>query len=1390
MPELFSEILGQEEDPIAAKARRDLERFKQQKALPELPSRGLEPTPTGYFNPEAPPIEEAPEEVPPLEQPDPIAEKAKNDAALYKAQAKVMSPEHSGFWDILKDTLVGTGKDILETGVGTLEAGATLATGIPSWLSGITAQGISSLYDVWKSGGQLGLEEAVAQRVPTKERFMEATTFQPQTEFGETVAQIATSPFESAFEVVDFAAENLGVEEKDLPFVRFLAELGMVAIPGVKKAAKALPATMAAAKLRDVAGRTKATAKKLATLKKETIRQSREVLKPLKREAEKVEAPGEASDRWIGLEEKARTEGLTPDEFLEQAALEGKFPKKAPRVVPEQEIRVSRDKATGETVIKIPERRKTPPEGVIPEEFPEAPGKLEVKKAKPEPIGRDTPESRWVDENIGEQIEKFNIPPIQQGAYWKEARENLRQLSDKTLEQSMEAFTRSSGRWKRFQERGEPVKKIKGEEVTPIPEKAFADISEKGIPREAQPGEKGLEPTPSKAPLPEEILETKTIEGEIQEAITKAKLSEREAVILEEWMEGYKELKTTTKELSMQDIADRVKERTGEEISGESARVIVNKVQKQVGETIESARAERLKVADKSEKPAISKKIEALPEKKLTPGRKVSAVEESINKRIREMVEGKRTHRPIKLQKEALESGTYVSDEVMIKAEQAYVDRRLSAKRKTPIDIAKEVEVLKKNGVRPEIISKFKLNARYPLETLVSVKTGVEGKVGSVITKKGMAHIKKVFKGKIPKGWAKWYSPEALGQQVGKFIGGFDIPQLVFKRMGLGHLYDQLRVGEHRRQSLLRNKYIPQIDEAFSGLGGVKNWKQKKQWRQELSYFFDALQGKKEEMKKLGIKIPKWEDLNDAQKKAAAGWKRINKQYGSKVKEVAATQGQDITLGQAYAPFYTKKGVRQLGKVTQPGGMTETPFWQSLLSRGPEGVPYKMLEPDFYKRVRAWGEGMANFTEVGPKSFALKHLLDSEGFKDIVGPKMHKYIEDWHSHAIHPKAGPKVLSFARKRAYQSLLGLPNLKVPLKQFGSYIDGVFLHKMSFNITPRVKRILKQLERHSSVTERVADVGLIDMNTKQNRAFMGGLIFLDKGVAQGVMKRILATELMKMEKEGIKLTSKSLRQATYRASKKLDLTAGGTTLAQIPPFYRTEMGKLALMFSSTINSRLHAYVDAAVKGITAGDKKALVKIATGAILAAYYEAAVTKGAFIWDDVLEVVKDTGKVFVGNIPTLGAIQYGLDVGDWSASPVFQTFEDVIGILGKIGRKEAPIEQGLWAVGEAFGLPRQIRKDIKGAKTIKEGKRVSKSEYIAIDTFDEKLRAIFMGEYGPTGVQRHLKGRRRKAQYRKRIDDIYTKARKEDRDLTEIEERQVDGINKRLRKLEGIEEEE
>jgi len=708
-------------------------------------------------------------------------------------------------------------------------------------------------------------------------------------------------------------------------------------------------------------------------------------------------------------------------------------------------------------------------------------------------------------------------------------------------------------------------------------------------------------------------------------------------------------------------------------------------------------------------------------------------------KMVDEALSGTRIRAPRVIKKALEGAGMTLDDEIMYNIEEAYAQKIASSARG---HVDRYIKKMAEFGVRDEIINSVKVMDRYPITKVIKVKKEKTGIQSAVIPKSLIKYIKEHYRGGKGKKFLWKKSVKYVTKQGKRIVKGFQVPQVFFKHIGLKEiLYDPIRQGERDAEEFF-HKQLPNLKRIFAHLTRAE--------REQLFDYMASKQHRAHAMEKAGVKVPKLNDLNMRQQLALVKWKNWMKEYTPKLKELARLYGLDIKFFKNYFPMYTKKGIIEVdGVVDYPKGIRKSPFFKSFIERT-EDVPYKYYERDAYKNAIVFLRGMSRALNLGKRTIGLKYLIDSDEFKNIISKDDYAEILDWYENLVgrvepHRGARKAVSDVARQlRRWSTRAILTNPRVILKQGLSFLDVALMENTKFVMPDNVKQLVKRLSR-PTVTERVPEIAIVDMRSKADRALLGGITWADKTFAHGGYSGVLAAELVKMKDEGIPLDNKALRKAIRRVSDRIDLAMGGYTPAQTPHFYRTELGKAVLMFTSTINSRFQYYIENTIDGINKSDAFHIAKAITAFTLGAYLEAAITRLALHWQDSREMLKDILKTGIGNIPPFSSLVYGLEAGELAPTAWFKNINDAIAVMKK------PWSRRLIGIAEIFGLPKQLRHTLEGLEAIKKGIKVSSSKTLEVKGFWEQLRAIINGKWGTLAGRQFFVERERKAGWNREI---------------------------------------
>ena len=136
------------------------------------------------------------------------------------------------FWGGVEEDVRAVGQQVTAIP----EAGMALASGIPSYMVGLAAQGGKALYDIWRTGGK-GVSFESGKKL--KEDIAGIGSYQPKTEGGQALARAATLPFEGALAGLRKGVEVITDDEDAQEGLMLALEIGLVAaLPKATSAVK------------------------------------------------------------------------------------------------------------------------------------------------------------------------------------------------------------------------------------------------------------------------------------------------------------------------------------------------------------------------------------------------------------------------------------------------------------------------------------------------------------------------------------------------------------------------------------------------------------------------------------------------------------------------------------------------------------------------------------------------------------------------------------------------------------------------------------------------------------------------------------------------------------------------------------------------------------------------------------------------------------------------------------------------------------------------------------------------------------------------------------------------------------------------------------------------
>lgn len=342
------------------------------------------------------------------------------------------------------------------------------------------------------------------------------------------------------------------------------------------------------------------------------------------------------------------------------------------------------------------------------------------------------------------------------------------------------------------------------------------------------------------------------------------------------------------------------------------------------------------------------------------------------------------------------------------------------------------------------------------------------------------------------------------------------------------------------------------------------------------------------------------------------------------------------------------------------------------------------------------------------------------------------------------RTGFGVAKFLRKTAAVASLGL-NYAPIIKQVLTQVPLTICEKAPPKLRSKfAKSFGIKVKELPSIAERKGTIAIADMQGRISKIFTGGLTQFDKKNAQYSLNRLLDKNWKKYLKandlkKGDELSDTTKDFIIKKSQDTLDLWYGGMSKAQLPPVFRSEIGKLLNMFIYPLTSQLNGfyYHQFKAKGFK-GKTKAAAEIAAAATGIAYMEQVVSGLSPKWDDKEGMTKDVLTSLLGNIPIVSQIVYSIDAEQpLQISPGTSGFS---AFLKELGKDEKDIKTMSLRGAEIFGLPKQFRKTAEGVEVVKEGGVRSKQEKLLAPVTGkmEKVRALLKGKYGALKAKQYV----------------------------------------------------
>lgn len=643
------------------------------------------------------------------------------------------------------------------------------------------------------------------------------------------------------------------------------------------------------------------------------------------------------------------------------------------------------------------------------------------------------------------------------------------------------------------------------------------------------------------------------------------------------------------------------------------------------------------------------------------------------------------------------------------------------------------ISTLRTQGVSRLEIDNIILETGDKLVDTVKVKRENNGVLSAVITKKDLADIERTFTDIKDKNI--WVRNDTLTFKTRKVARGlqemYELPQVFWTRTGLKkHLYTPIRDAEDNAE-LMKRSIFKRFEEAGlmkeRGIFIADRFTISKKEAEHVSDYYLTIQNKKKGLQKsqLSKKESQFVDMFD----------EIKKEHEPRFFRVARKNGKNPGKVENYSPLYTKG---ELTKGEEVGHLDfifrRHPAFASL-KRRVDDVPVELYETDYRKVVGAWVNGISNFTHLGDEVGQVKHLVGSDEFLDLVGDRVHRIAHNWLRDITTPKplsTVENISRFGRKVTALASLGLSYASV-LKQSLTLVPIMIINKA----LPKRKSVFAKafgisVKDMPSITQRGGDIAIADMQQGISRAFLGPLVSFDRKNAQVALNGLLDKEYKKFLKTGKTITKETEQIIINEARDIMEMWFGGMTKSQLPPAFRSEVGKAINMFIYPLTSQLNGFLFHVAK---AKGMKKPIKIAeaiTALITIAYMEQVITALSPQWSDKKEMVTDVLKSFAGNIPLINQIIYA-----YATENPLNLLTATTGIsntLKKVNRftkGQATELDVAFALAEMFGLPKTARRLAEGTDIYSEGGiRDKTGKLLAPITETDHIRTFLRGKYG------------------------------------------------------------
>lgn len=633
------------------------------------------------------------------------------------------------------------------------------------------------------------------------------------------------------------------------------------------------------------------------------------------------------------------------------------------------------------------------------------------------------------------------------------------------------------------------------------------------------------------------------------------------------------------------------------------------------------------------------------------------------------------------------------------------------------------------------------------------------GSLATTITKEEIETLKSTYTGEVADGYVEQTALSKSKDIATGVVSGFRVPYVFFKVKGLSSIYDPLIAGE-RASVIMVDDFLTRFkDSGLFKKGGIFTADSfnisKKEASDITKYYYDRQFG--------GLDFP-IEKLSEKAQDFIKVFDGITNDTLKGAQEAASIYGKDIIPIPNYAPMYASKDIKFVGEAKKMWTTTEHPYFASLLERKPN-VPLDVYEQDYRKTALEYMRQVSTFVNMAEPILHTKNLLENEEFSRILNDRDYDIVKKWFqdvyegkSQSDSAKAITTVLQYGRRAGSLAYLGgrySTVLKQPLNLVATSFTEGMLPKLKSKYAKDFNIEVKKLP---SYVARAGDIAIEDLQGRVGRIFTGALTEMDREVAFVNLNAFLDREYNKFIEKGIPVTEEVQRFIEKEAQDMLDLWHGGFLEGQRPEYYRSEAGKLVLMFTHQLASQANGFYFKALsegvfgaentgvfkeileeksKGKLNKDKlKTITSILAGFLAIGYLEQVITNLSFEWSTPDEMAKEVLEASLGNIPAISGISYSLATGkDVTLSPVFGMVSELFNAIYK-----GDLEEISWASGNFFGVPKQIKKTKEGLEVLASGGLTDKNGQMLapVEGVMEQIRTFLNGRYGSVAAKDYM----------------------------------------------------